>query len=78
MAGGVHVPPPGIRLNPLSPAPHPQTGWALELYFRYWVTQTGQTLREVAGRVEWVRKVHPDQPISQFENEVLHIIEGQR
>jgi len=50
----------------------------MDLYFRYWATQTGQTLREVAGRVEWVRKVHPDQPISQFENEVLHIIEGQR
>ena len=78
LAGGVHVPPPGIRLNPLSPAPHPQTGWALELYFRYWVTQTGQTLQEVAGRVERVTEVHPDQPISQFENVLLSVIEGQR
>ena len=78
VAGGVLAPPPGTRLNPLPPAPHPQTGWAMDLYFRHWATQTGQTLQEVAGRVERVREVHPDQPISQFENEVLHIIEGRR
>ena len=78
VAGGVLAPPPGTRLNPLPAAPHPQTGWAMDLYFRHWATQTGQTLQEVASRVERVREVHPDQPISQFENEVLHIIEGRR
>ena len=78
LAGGVLAPPPGTRLNPLPPAPHPQNGWAMDLYLRYWATQTGQTLQEVAGRVEWVRKVHPDQPISQFENVLLSVIEGQR
>jgi hypothetical protein len=77
LAGGVLVPPPGMRLDPLPPAPHPQTGWAMGLYYGSWLTQTGQTLQELAGRVVRVNGAHPAQ-VNQFENLLVDIIEGRR
>lgn len=78
LAGRVLAPPPGARLGSLPPAPHPQTGWSIGPYLSYWLTKTGQTLQEVVGRVAQVTEVHPDQPVNQFEDLSLFIIEGRR
>jgi hypothetical protein len=72
LAGGVLRLPSGTRLI------HPQAGWSSNLYERYWLTQTGQTLQESMGRVVPVLAGDPNESVNQFENLPLTIIEGQR
>jgi hypothetical protein len=78
LVGMVHLLPPEMRLISLPPAPHPQTGWQMETYRRYWLAQSGQTLQELASRGARVTDGYSDQPINSFENLPLAIIEGQR
>jgi hypothetical protein len=77
VAGELEIPPPGMPVPLLPPAPSARSGWSVQPYDRSWSLQLGAFLRDHAttgGRVP----VPWDGPINGFEQISLSVLSGWR
>jgi hypothetical protein len=60
----------------LPPAPHPEHGWAEELYANLWALHVGFHFQQYATNVQWID--FTNQPVSTYEDPPLGVVRGWR